>query len=95
MWRIVFADFCDFDSLDERAARRNEAGVTRWRFSDPIDAEFLECESEFAQVAASHANLVRAESDAQNFALSLALEVSKREVAVWQDEESAVLQIDA
>ena len=81
-----------FDSLDECAALCDQAGVTRWRFPDPIHAELLERESEFAQIAAGHANLEGVESDAQNFAVSLALQVCEREVAVWQDEESAVLQ---
>lgn len=95
MRRIFFADLGDFDSLDKRAAPCGEAGVTCWRLPDPIDTEFLERESEFAQVAAVHANLVGAESDAKSFAVSLALKVREGEVAVWQDEESAALQIDA
>ena len=68
-----------------------QAGVTRWRFPDPIDAEFLQRQSEFTQIAAVHAYLIGAESDAQNFVLPFALKMREGEVAVWQDEESAVL----
>ena len=91
MRRILFTYPGDFDSPDERAAPCGEAGVTCWRFPDPIDTEFLERESEFAQVSAVHANLVGAESDAKSFAVSLALKVREGEMAVWKDEESAAL----
>lgn len=92
---ILFADFHDLDSLDERAAPCDQAGVTRWRFPDPIDAKFLEGESEFTQVTAVHANLMGAKRDAQHFVVSFALQVRERKMAVWQDEEGAVLHIDA
>ena len=95
MGRILLADFGDFDSLDECAALCDQTGVTCWRFPDPIDAELLECESEFTQIATVHANFVGTESDAQNLAVPFALQVREGEVAVWQDEESAILQIDA
>jgi hypothetical protein len=91
--RISLADFGDFDAFDKDAAFFGKCGVTRRHFSDPIDLELLQRESEFAEIATGNANIMRGERNAEGFAIRFACKMCESELAVWQNEKDSALQI--